>query len=82
MMIYGTREEATKTAGGNAVLQVDGGYITCEWAEAFRRITEEAESLHSIGWHSWDALDLMTAYDFDREHAAAICQELAELETE
>lgn len=81
-MLYETRTEATRNAGGNAVLQVEGGYIVCEWSEAYSRIAEEAESLHERGWASWDASELMTAYGYDREHAAAICEELAELETE
>lgn len=79
-MIYETRREAQDQAHGNAVCQVEGGYIVCGWDEFRRRITEEAQALQAGGWTSEDTDELMGSMNFDEEHADVICKELAELE--
>ena len=82
MRIYETREQAARENINGAILQVDGGYAVFEWPEAFRRIREEAESLYNRGWRACDMSDIMTAYDFDKEHAESISAELSEIEEE
>lgn len=77
--IYETREAAAQNTS-EAVLQVQGGYITCGWDEALRRIREEAEELHMRGWKAKDRDTLMIAYEYDLEHAESLCAELSEIE--
>lgn len=68
-MLYDTRKAAEEMADGNAVLQVTGGYIVCEWGEYYERIQDEAEALMAGGWTSTDLEALMYEYDMDDEHA-------------
>ena len=82
MTIYETRREAEELAGGKAVIQVDGGYLVVQWDEYYRQIREEAESLFSGGWRKEDETELMSTYDFDADHARAICEELENIEIE
>lgn len=83
MMIYDSRKEAENfTKGNETVIQVEGGFKVVQWDEYYRMIREEAESLFSGGWRKEDKTELMSTYNFDADHARAICEELENIETE
>ena len=79
-MLYETRKEAEVIASGDAVLQVEGGYIIVDWKEAFERIEEEAYDLYQRGYRSYDRDKLMTCFGYDLEHTESLCIELKDIE--